>query len=107
MSSCPSQKGQYSPPINVAGSSRKSLGRLRRSVEMITQRPVTGSFRSSDKLVGSRLCYVERVTVHLDRRLAAAKIDRHDVEAASTLGQAVARQIVQRHRGHPPPLQRR
>ena len=29
-------------------SSRKSVGRLRRSVEMITQRPVTGSLRSSD-----------------------------------------------------------
>ena len=29
-------------------SRRKSVGRLRRSVEMMTQRPVTGSLRSSD-----------------------------------------------------------
>src|SRR5229473_6476529 len=50
ISSWPGQKGQYCSPITVGRSRRKSLGRLRRSVEMITQRPVTGSFRSSGNL---------------------------------------------------------
>ena len=45
--SWPSQKGQNDARRTAGCSRRKSLGRLRRSVEMITQRPVTGSFLSS------------------------------------------------------------
>src|SRR6185369_2481771 len=47
----PVQKGQNCSPITVGRSRRKSLGRLRRSVEIITQRPVTASFLSSGILV--------------------------------------------------------
>ena len=43
----PAQNGQYPSRATWWRSNRKSLGRLRRSVEMTTQRPVTGSFRSS------------------------------------------------------------
>jgi hypothetical protein len=35
--------------LAVTLSRKKSLGRLPRSVEMITQRPVIGSFRNSGK----------------------------------------------------------
>src|SRR5205807_3960999 len=44
--SLPGQNGQ-NPPFILMGSRAKSVGRLARSVEMITQRPVTGSFLSS------------------------------------------------------------
>ena len=47
MCSCPSSKGHAGLGAIWTGSRRKSLGRLRRSVEMITHRPVTGSLRSS------------------------------------------------------------
>src|ERR1700704_6282781 len=44
--SLPGQNGQ-NPPFMATRSRKKSPGRLERSVEMITQRPVTGSFLSS------------------------------------------------------------
>src|SRR5262245_32407194 len=47
----PVQNGQYCSPMTAGRSSRKSLGRFRRSVEMITQRPVTASFLSSGILL--------------------------------------------------------
>src|SRR5271170_3921765 len=48
--SLPGQNGQFLGFLAITLSRRKSLGRLPRSVEMITQRPVIGSFRSSGKL---------------------------------------------------------
>src|SRR5215510_1753521 len=63
----PMQNGQYCSPMTAGRSSRKSLGRFRRSVEMITQRPVTASFLSS----GILLVYVhDPSTLHDGRRLA-------------------------------------
>src|SRR5882724_1204350 len=45
--SLPGQKGQKLPPLATTRSRVKSPGRLERSVEMMTQRPVTESFLSS------------------------------------------------------------
>ncbi len=45
--SCPSQNGHRSSGLVVTGSTWKSLGRFWRKVEMMTQRPVTGSFLRS------------------------------------------------------------
>jgi hypothetical protein len=45
--SLPAQNGQKLAALMSARSREKSLGRLERSVEMITHRPVIGSFRSS------------------------------------------------------------
>src|SRR5271163_2190 len=50
LASWPGQNGQFFPLGNgVTLSRRKSFGRLPRSVEIITQRPVIGSFRNSGK----------------------------------------------------------
>src|ERR1700758_3379037 len=46
LASFPGQKGQ-NPPLIFIFSRTKSVGRLARSVEMITQRPTIGSFLSS------------------------------------------------------------
>ena len=46
-SSCPSQNGQSASGLIVTVSIWKSLGRFCRSVAMMTQRPVTGSFLRS------------------------------------------------------------
>jgi len=53
LASLPGQNGQKLADLMSARSREKSLGRLERSVEMITQRPVMGSFRSS----GTRISY--------------------------------------------------
>src|SRR5215468_3701058 len=45
--SCPGQNAQRPPVPRPAGAGTKSDGRRARSVEMMTQRPTTGSFRSS------------------------------------------------------------
>src|SRR5579871_4112711 len=45
--SLPGQNGQKGVPLMTTVSREKSLGRLERSVDMITQRPMTGSFRNS------------------------------------------------------------
>ena len=45
--SSPGQKGQRVPADLVTGAGAKSEGRRARSVEMMTQRPTTGSLRSS------------------------------------------------------------
>src|SRR5262249_30607486 len=45
--SLPGQNGQKAAPLITARSREKSPGRRARSVDMITQRPVTGSLRSS------------------------------------------------------------
>ena len=55
--SCPSQNGQPSSGVMATDSSWKSERRLLRSVEMMTQRPVTGSFLSSDTGCGVSSCY--------------------------------------------------
>src|SRR5438046_951298 len=44
----PEQKGQ-NPPFILTESRAKSVGRLARSVEIMTQRPTMGSFLSSGK----------------------------------------------------------
>src|ERR1700722_398759 len=49
LDSCPGQNGQFLPLEATTLSRRNSLGRLPRSVEIITQRPVIGSFRNSGK----------------------------------------------------------
>src|SRR5689334_13304162 len=65
---------------------------------MITQRPVTGSLRSSG---------IECVLEDLDRRLAAAEEDRDDVEAARhAIDEIVAHQEISRDVPHAPPLER-
>src|SRR5271155_5719241 len=52
LASWPGQNGQFFPLGNgVTLSRRKSFGRLPRSVEIITQRPVIGSFRNSGKAI--------------------------------------------------------
>src|SRR5258708_3916586 len=87
IASCPGQNGHCSRPSDTARSNRKSLGRLRRSVEMMTQRPETGSLRSSG---------IEGVLKQFDRRPALVEMDRHHVEAARTVGEMVAHQILDR-----------
>src|SRR4051812_5610092 len=52
---------------------------------MMTQRPVTGSFRSSG---------IECVLVDLDGRLAPLELDRHDIEPEGTVDEMVPRQVV-------------
>src|SRR5216684_1824052 len=47
--SFPEQNGQFFASFATTLSRRKSFGRFPRSVEMITQRPVIGSFRNSGK----------------------------------------------------------
>ena len=54
ISSCPSQNGTPCRRWASTCSTRKASGRLRRSVEMITQRPVMGSLRSSGMLRRSK-----------------------------------------------------
>ena len=88
----------------VDRSMRKSFGRLRRSVEMMTQRPVTGSLRSSGKVFGRRsgvqrrsrfaLRASDEAPRHLTRSLrtrsetlrsrglVGGQLDRDDVEPA-------------------------
>src|SRR5688572_7067184 len=98
MCSCPSQKGHAASGDVWTGSSRKSLGRFRRSVEMITQRPVTGSLRSSD---------IESVPINLDARDVARDIHVHHVEPARAVPQPAPQQIVGAHAQHPALLQGR
>src|SRR6478736_4226739 len=81
----------------VACSIRKSFGRFCRSVEMITQRPETGSRRSSG---------IEGVLIQLEDGSAAAQLDRHDVEAAAAVAAVVARQVILGDLDHPPALER-
>src|SRR5438067_1513010 len=81
----PWQNGHCSRPIVVVRSRRKSLGRFWRSVEMITQRPVTGSRRSSG---------IESVLNDLHDRIARVEMDRHDVEAARAVGYAGAHHVL-------------
>src|ERR1700730_3834617 len=104
MSSRPTQKGQCSPRMISACSTRKSFGRLRRSVEMITQRPVTGSLRSSGtgrirsqksaslkskvkvksqshKFEGdTSRGRIEGILIHIDHRLPFVNLNGHDIK---------------------------
>ena len=57
---------------------------------MITQRPVTGSRRSSG---------IESVLKDLDDRRARVEMDRHDVEAARAVGHVGAHHVVARELG--------
>ena len=73
-------------------SRRKSVGRLRRSVEMMTQRPVTGSLRSSDidawDLPNSRAPDTEASNAlgyTMRRGWPGVEIDGDHVEAAGTV----------------------
>src|SRR5258708_22046841 len=45
--SFPGQNGQFFGSLGITLSRKKSMGRFPRSVEIITQRPVIGSFRNS------------------------------------------------------------
>src|ERR1700730_1302263 len=51
LDSLPTQKGQFFESDATTLSRRKSFGRFPRSVEMITHRPVIGSFRNSGKAI--------------------------------------------------------
>src|SRR5207245_268763 len=89
-SSWPGQNGHCSRPSDTVRSKRKSFGRLRRSVEMMTQRPETGSLRSSG---------IEGVLKQFDcgrAGLAGVEMNRHDVKAAWTVGQTLTHEIVER-----------
>src|SRR5580765_1924611 len=97
MSSRPGQNGQCSRPTIVGRSNRKSFGRFCRSVEMITQRPVMGSFRSSG---------IECVLEHLDNRAARFEVNRHDVEPARTLAQMMTHDEILCEVRHPALLHR-
>src|SRR5258708_7682523 len=79
-------------------SNRKSLGRLCRSVEMITQRPVTGSLRSSG---------IKCVLIDFNRRLARVEVNRADVEPAGTTGQMMPHHEVRGEPHHPCSLEGR
>src|SRR5262245_43761082 len=113
--SCPGQNGHDSRPSTVARSMRKSFGRFCRSVEMMTQRSVTGSRRSSDtnKLVkvkrkkgkeSNALTVVKSVRIHRDDRLAGVEVNRHDVEPAWTIDPPRFRHIHLRQPHNRPPL---
>src|SRR4029077_20665696 len=80
----------------AARSKRKSFGRFCRSVEMITQRPVTGSLRRSG---------IECGLNDLDHRLARVEVYRDDVEPARTGGQAMSHHVVARELRDPAALE--
>src|SRR5262249_26074588 len=84
--SWPGQNGHCSRPRTMVRSTRKSLGRFWRSVEMITQRPVTGSLRSSG---------IEGVLeqLHGGGRVLAPAVDGHDIEAARTVDETMRGEI--------------
>src|SRR5438067_1692156 len=96
--SWPGQNGQCSRPTIAARSKRKSFGRFSRCVEMITQRPVTGSLRNSG---------IERVLEDVDDRRARLDADRDDVEAARARGQVMLHHVVDRELAHAAALDRR
>src|SRR5262245_38055200 len=103
MCSCPSHRGHWSSGGMVTDSSWKSESRLLRSVEMMTQRPVTGSFLSSGNDRGSpdgRLVrYVKSVSIYLNTRRATGQIHHDDVEPTGAIVQAVPGQVVDGHLG--------
>src|SRR5436309_12848700 len=78
-------------------SMRKSFGRSWRSVDMITQRPVTASLRSSG---------IESVLIDLDCRLPRLEVDRDDVEPARDVVETMAHHVVHRQPHDPPALAR-
>src|SRR5688572_10482014 len=80
----PGQNGHCSRSTMDGRSNRKSLGRFRRSVEMMTQRPVTGSLRSSG---------IKGVLIDLDNGPAGVELNGHDVEAAGTFGEMVLHHV--------------
>jgi hypothetical protein len=53
LDSFPAQNGQFFGSFAMTLSRRKSFGRFPRSVEIITQRPVMGSFRNSGNAFSS------------------------------------------------------
>src|SRR5947208_2990051 len=55
---------------------------------MMTQRPVTGSLRSSD---------IESVLIHLNARNAGLVPDGHDIEPAPPIEPSAARKIIHSH----------
>ena len=113
MCSCPSQKGHETSGAICTDSRRKSVGRLRRSVEMITQRPVTGSLRSSHDIyivvsAGSasadtrpQLQPSKAFSYTSTRGRPRSNDDRDHVESAGLIGKAAPRQKVYRHPGNP------
>src|SRR5580692_4552530 len=100
-SSWPGQNGQYSSRNTSWRSRRKSVGRLRRSVEMMTQRPVTASLRSSGTLVDVvngfvpwlEIVHREGVPEDLDHRAWPIEVNRDHVEAARTVRETVSDHI--------------
>src|SRR5258706_16347687 len=78
---------------------------------MITQRPVTGSRRSSgirnQFTIGTlQFTRVESVLKDLDLRPSRVEMDRHDVEPAGTIGQTTAGHVVDGQLRQPPALER-
>src|SRR5262249_52607138 len=80
----PGQNGHCARSTGTTCSRRKSLGRFWRSVEMITQRPVTGSLRSSG---------IEGVLIN-GHDWPLAQVDGDDVEAARPVALASAREVL-------------
>src|SRR6188474_3191564 len=87
-SSWPSQKGHTMPSMGSRCSTRKASGRLRRSVEMITQRPVMGSLRSSG------ISGVEGIPDDLHVRRVLIEPHGDHVESAGNRAHAVAGQVI-------------
>src|ERR1700688_1306492 len=76
LDSCPGQKGQFLPLEATTLSRRNSLGRLPRSVEIMTQRPVIGSFRNSGKDSSSTNYYYRASAYTRKLRVAANAIGK-------------------------------
>src|SRR3989442_2407445 len=71
LSSLPVQN-THGPPRGRTGSMLKSVGRRARSVEMITQRPTTGSLRSSGTAAPERTVFArKRAAEHPRQRVGA------------------------------------
>src|SRR4051812_17335079 len=83
---------------------------------MITQRPETGSRRSSGikqstghrhNLPTRRSHAVERILKHFDFGTARVEVDRHHIEPAGAVGQTMPAHVVDRELRDPPALERR
>src|SRR3990172_11226635 len=98
----------------VARSRRKSSGRGCRSVAMMTERPVIGSFLNSGTANNQWLVSggqklekrVESTLKHFNRRAGPVEEDRHHIETARALGETIPRDVVERQLRDPPAFQR-
>src|ERR1700694_3512106 len=72
----------------IAGrSNRKSFGRFRRSVEMMTHRPVTGSLRSSG---------MKGVLIYLDDRPPIVELNRNESKTAGRVVEMMPHPVCRR-----------